>query len=89
VGLNASGWVFVHRGRWRALLAFVPEAADPQDPEPTVGEGRKVRVVGFGEGGVMQVVPTRPPDSGRALDRPGRQRRISCTQPWDCCRPSG
>ena len=72
VGVRSEGWVFVHGERWRALLAFVPEDTDPQDREPVVGEGRKVRVVGFGEGGVMQVVPTGPPGSGRDLDRPGR-----------------
>ena len=69
VGVHAEGWVFVHGERWRAVLAFVPEETDPQDPEPTLGEGHKVRVVGFGEGGVMQVVPTRPSGSGRDLDR--------------------
>jgi hypothetical protein len=31
-----------------------------------------VRVLGFGEGGVMQVVPIGPPGSGRDLDQPGR-----------------
>jgi membrane-bound serine protease (ClpP class) len=72
VGINSEGWVFVHGERWRALLAFVPEDTDPQDREPVVGEGRKVRVVGFGEGGVVQVVPTGPPGSGRDLDWPGR-----------------
>ena len=71
VGVHSSGWVFVHGERWRALLAFVPEETDPQEGEPLVGAGRKVRVVGFGEGGVMQVVPTRPPGSSRDLDRPG------------------
>ena len=41
VGVNSSGWVFVHGERWRAVLAFAPEGAD----EPTIGVGRKVRVV--------------------------------------------
>jgi hypothetical protein len=36
-----------------------------------VGVGRRVRVVGFGEGGVVQVVPIELPGSGRDLDRPG------------------
>ena len=72
VGVHSEGWVFVHGERWRAVLAFAPDEIDPQDGEPTIGQGRKVRVVGFGEGGVMQVVPTRPPGSGRDLDRPGR-----------------
>ena len=71
VGVHSEGWVFVHGERWRALLAIVPEETDPQDRGPVVGTGRKVRVVGFGEGGVMQVVPTRPPGSGRILDGPG------------------
>ena len=71
VGVHSEGWVFVHGERWRAVLAFVPEEADPQNPEPTVGVGRKVRVMGFAEEGVMQVVPTRPPGSSRDLDRPG------------------
>jgi membrane-bound ClpP family serine protease len=71
VGVHSEGWVFVHGERWRALLVFVPEETDPQEGEPVVGAGRKVRVVGFGEGGVMQVVPTRPPGSGRDPDRPG------------------
>jgi membrane-bound serine protease (ClpP class) len=72
VGVHSEGWVFVHGERWRAVLAFAPDETDPQVVEPTIGQGRKVRVVGFGEGGVMQVVPTRPPGSGRDLDRPGR-----------------
>ena len=71
VGVHSEGWIFVHGERWRALLAFVPEETDPQEGEPVVGAGRKVRVVGFGEGGVMQVVPTRPPGGSRDLDRPG------------------
>ena len=71
VGLHSEGWVFVHGERWRALLAFVPEDTDPQDREPAVTAGRKVRVVGFGEEGALQVVPTRPPDSSRDFDRPG------------------
>jgi membrane-bound serine protease (ClpP class) len=71
VGLHSEGWVFVHGERWRALLAFVPEDTDPHDREPVVGAGRKVRVVGFGEGGALQVVPIRPPGGSRDLDRPG------------------
>lgn len=61
VGAHSEGWIFVHGERWRALLAFVPEESHPQEGEPVVGAGRKVRVVGFGEGGLMQVVPVRPP----------------------------
>lgn len=71
VGLHYEGWVFVHGERWRALLAFVPEETDPQDPEPVVGAGRRVRVVGFGEGGVVQVVPIGLPGRGRDFERPG------------------
>ena len=71
VGVNSEGWVFVHGELWRALLAFVPEETDPQAGEPVVEVGRKVRVVGFDEGGVMQVVSTRVPGSGRDLNRPG------------------
>jgi membrane-bound serine protease (ClpP class) len=72
VGVHSEGWVFVHGERWRAVLAFAPDETDPQDGEPTIGLGRKVRVVGFGEGGVMQVVPIELPGRGRYLDRPGR-----------------
>jgi membrane-bound ClpP family serine protease len=71
VGVNTSGWVFVHGERWRAVLAFVPEETDPRDAEPVVGVGHKVRVVGFGEGGVMHVVSVESTGRGRTLDRPG------------------
>ena len=57
VGVHSEGWVFVHGERWRALLAFDPEDADSRGGEPIVGVGRRVRVVGFGEGGEVQVVP--------------------------------
>jgi membrane-bound serine protease (ClpP class) len=57
VGVDSEGWVFVHGERWRAVLAFAPEGADPRDGEAMIGVGRKVAVVGFGEGGVVQVVP--------------------------------
>jgi hypothetical protein len=33
--------------------------------------GRKVSVVGFGEGGVVQVVPIELPGRGRDLEAPG------------------
>ena len=71
VGVHSEGWVFVHGELWRAVLAFVPEEADPQGGEPLVRARRRVRVVGFGEGGLMQVVPIALPGSGRDLDRPG------------------
>src|ERR671914_2891589 len=57
VGVESAGWVFVHGERWRAMLAFAPEEADARDPEVVVEVGRKVTVIGFGDGGVVQVVP--------------------------------
>src|SRR5215210_3668634 len=39
VGLDSSGWVFVHGERWRAVLAFAPEKTDPRDGEPMIGVG--------------------------------------------------
>jgi membrane-bound serine protease (ClpP class) len=57
VGVESSGWVFVHGERWRAVLAFAPEEAEPRGEEPAIEAGRKVVVVGFGEGGMVQVVP--------------------------------
>src|SRR5215211_3863693 len=71
VGVNSEGWVFVHGELWRAVLAFAPEGFDPRDSEPVVGEGRKVRVVGFGEGGVMQVVPIELPGRGQDFEASG------------------
>jgi membrane-bound ClpP family serine protease len=70
VGVNSEGWIFVHGELWRAVLAFAPEETDPREGEPVIGVGRKVSVVGFGEGGVAQVVPIELPGRGRALDRP-------------------
>ena len=67
VGVETWGWVLVHGELWRAELAFAPEESTSGDTEPVVGVGSKVRVVGFGEGGVVQVVPTELP--GRGLDR--------------------
>jgi membrane-bound ClpP family serine protease len=61
VGVESAGWVFVHGERWRAVLAFAPEGADPPDGEPTIGMGRKVTVVGFNEEGTVQVVPAQGP----------------------------
>ena len=69
VGVKSEGWVFVHGERWRAVLAFAPEEPDPRDREAMVGVGRKVAVVGFGDGGrVVQVVPVEWPYYRRALD---------------------
>jgi membrane-bound serine protease (ClpP class) len=71
VGVSSEGWVFVHGELWRAVLAFAPEVTGPRESEPKIGVGRKVSVVGFGEGGVVQVVPIELPGRGRDLDRPG------------------
>jgi membrane-bound ClpP family serine protease len=69
VGVKSEGWVFVHGERWRAVLAFAPEEADPEDREPVVGAGHKVAVVGFSDGGrVVQVVPVELPNYRRSLD---------------------
>jgi membrane-bound ClpP family serine protease len=57
VGAESSGWVFVHGELWKAVLAFAPEQTDPRDGEPMLRVGSKVTVVGFGEGGTVQVVP--------------------------------
>jgi membrane-bound serine protease (ClpP class) len=71
VGVISEGWVFVHGERWRASLAFAPEEADARENEPMIDVGSKVSVVGFGEEGVVQVVPIELPGRGRDLDRPG------------------
>jgi membrane protein implicated in regulation of membrane protease activity len=68
IGVESAGWVFVHGERWRAVLAFAPEEAGARDGEPLVGVGRKVVVAGFGEGGVVQVVPVDWSPSPRQLD---------------------
>ncbi len=70
VGVESAGWVFVHGERWRAVLAFAPEEeADPRGGEPTIGVGRKVSVVGFGEEGTVQVVPVRRAYDHGSVDR--------------------
>ena len=71
VGVESEGWVFVHGERWRAVLAFAPEESDPPDREPVVGVGRKVAVVSFGEGGVVQVIPVESPRGSGDLDSTG------------------
>jgi membrane-bound serine protease (ClpP class) len=71
VGLESEGWVFVHGERWRAVLAFAPEGAGSGDGRAVVGVGRKVVVVGFGEGGVVQVVPIELPHPRQDLDSIG------------------
>ena len=71
VGVEPEGWVFVHGERWKAVLAFAPEETDPRDRDAVVEVGRKVAVVGFGDGSVAQVVPVELPGRGWGLDRPG------------------
>jgi membrane-bound serine protease (ClpP class) len=71
VGVEPEGWVFVHGERWRAVLAFAPEETDPGDREAVVEVGRKVAVVGFADGGVVQVVPVEGSHYRRALDSKG------------------
>jgi membrane-bound serine protease (ClpP class) len=71
VGVNSEGWVFVHGERWKAVLAFAPEENDPGDHDAVVEVGRKVAVVGFGDGSVVQVVPVEGPHYQRALDTKG------------------
>ena len=71
VGVRSEGWVFVHGELWRAVLAFAPKETDPRASEPTIEEGRRVRVVGFAEGGVVQVVPVELPARGQDLEAPG------------------
>ncbi|MDQ4127040.1 MAG: hypothetical protein M3151_03670 [Actinomycetota bacterium] len=71
VGADSEGWVFVHGERWRAVLAFAPEETDPRDGEPTIGVGRKVTVVGFDEGGTVQVVPAQGTHDHEFVDSKG------------------
>jgi membrane-bound serine protease (ClpP class) len=71
VGVRSEGWVFVHGELWRAVLAFAPEQSGQRASEPIIEEGRRVRVVGFAEGGVVQVVPVELPGRGRDLEAPG------------------
>ena len=68
VSLNSEGWVFVHGERWRAVLAFALMESDARDGEPMVGVGHKVTVVGFGDGGVVQVMPVEWSPRRRDLD---------------------
>jgi membrane-bound ClpP family serine protease len=71
VGAESAGWVFVHGERWRAVLVFAPEDTDPRDGEPMLGVGRKVTVVGFGEGGTVQVIPVERTYHSRSVDVKG------------------
>src|SRR5215204_3365687 len=71
LGVSSEGWVFVHGELWRAVLAFAPEETDPRDGEPMIGLGRKVTVVGFDEGGTVQVVSMERDYHNRSLDLKG------------------
>jgi membrane-bound serine protease (ClpP class) len=71
VGVNSSGWIFVHGELWRAVLAFAPEETDPWDGEPMIDVGSKVTVLGFGEEGTVQVVPVQRDYHSRSLDSKG------------------
>ena len=53
------------------MLAFAPEETDPREEEPMVGVGRKVVVVGFDDGGVVEVVPVELPHPRHDLDLKG------------------
>ncbi len=63
---GSPGWVFVHGERWQAVAAEVPEEAYGQDHEQAIGVGRRVRVVGFGDGKVVVV----PLEAGAASGHP-------------------
>ena len=71
VGVESTGWIFVHGERWKAVRAFAPEEIDPQDAEPMIGVGSKVTVLGFGEEGTVQVVPVQGDYPSRSLDMKG------------------
>jgi membrane-bound ClpP family serine protease len=71
VRVESTGWVFVHGELWKAVRAFAPEETDPRDGEPMIDAGSKVRVVGFGEGGTVQVVPLERDYYRRSLDMKG------------------
>jgi membrane-bound serine protease (ClpP class) len=71
VGLESEGWVFVHGERWRAVLAFAPEETNPPEGDAVVEVGRKVAVIGFGDGGVVQVMPVEWPNYRRSLELKG------------------
>ena len=75
VGTHSEGWVFVHGERWRATLAFAPEEAYPEDSEPVLEVGHRAAVVGFGDRGVLQVVPV------ESKSRTWRSRR-TCSGRW-------
>ena len=68
VGVESTGWIFVHGERWKAVRAFAPEETDPREGEPMIGVGSKVTVLGFGEEGTVQVVPVPRDYHSRSLD---------------------
>src|ERR671933_410495 len=68
VGVGCEGWIFVHGERWRAVLAFAPEETNPRDRDTVVEVGRKVAVIGLGDGGVLHVVPIEAPGHDRDLN---------------------
>src|SRR5688500_4949823 len=71
VGVSSAGWIFVHGELWQAVLAFAPEETDPRDGEPMIGVGSKVTVMGFDEGGTVQVVSVERDYHNRLLDLKG------------------
>jgi membrane-bound ClpP family serine protease len=71
VGVSSSGWVFVHGELWQAVLAFAPEETDPRDGEPMIDAGSKVTVLGFGDGGTVQVIPVQRDYHSQSLDSKG------------------
>jgi membrane-bound ClpP family serine protease len=71
VGVNSSGWIFVHGELWRAVLAFAPGETDARDGEPMIGMGHKVTVFGFGDGGAVQVIPVQRDYHSQSLDSKG------------------
>jgi membrane-bound serine protease (ClpP class) len=71
VGVRSEGWVFVHGELWRAVLAFAPEKMDPRDGEPMIDVGSKVTVMGFDEGGTVQVVSVERDYHNRSLHLKG------------------
>src|SRR5215213_2364480 len=71
LGVISEGWIFVHGERWRAVLAYAPEGTDARDSESMIGVGSKVTVVGFGDGGVVQVVPVQRDYHSRSVDVKG------------------
>ncbi|HYQ84554.1 MAG TPA: NfeD family protein, partial [Rubrobacter sp.] len=68
VGVESTGWIFVHGERWKAVRAFAPEETDARDGEPMISVGSKVTVLGFGDGGLVQVVPLQRDYHSRSLD---------------------